>query len=115
MSNQSVKDPGSGKLASVSRFLQFPLGQFWDPRELLFSDSARQEQMSKSFLKLPNHSLALYCLYPLAREGREGRFSEQTSKVNRWSVRWQGPAPLISHWGPPENLLFPCSWSKLGL
>ena len=71
MSNQSVKDPGSGKLASVSRFLQFPLGQFWDPRELLFSDSARQEQMSKSFLKLPNHSLALYCLYPLAREVRK--------------------------------------------
>lgn len=71
MSKLNVKDPGSGKSASVTRLPQFPLGQFRDPGELLFSDSVRQEQMSKSFLKLPNHSLALYCLHPLAREGRK--------------------------------------------
>lgn len=27
--------------------------------------------MIKSFLKLPNHSLALHCLHPLAGEGRK--------------------------------------------
>lgn len=71
MLNLNVKDPGNGKSASVPRLPQFPLGQFRDPRELLFSDSSRQEQMIKSFLKLPNHSLALHCLQPLAREGRK--------------------------------------------
>lgn len=71
MSNLNVKDPGNGKLASVPSLPQFPLGQFRDPRELLFSDSSRQEQMIKSFLKLPNHSLALHCLHPLARQGRK--------------------------------------------
>lgn len=91
---RNMKGSGNGKLALVPRLPLFSLNQSRDPKELLFSGSERQEQMNKPFLRLPNHSLALYYLHPLARKGRK---KEDFQSRHPKSTECQVTAPSPSH------------------
>lgn len=65
----STEGPRIGKLAVAQKdFLVHLWGLSLGSKELLFSGSERQGQMSKPFLRLTNHSLGLSYLNTLARE-----------------------------------------------